>query len=68
MSNDDTGSDEGAVPFLSRFWVSSAPFAQTQDNDSTAEIADRMGSQLKFASGKSMNFIHAIDGTETFRG
>ena len=25
---------------------------------------DRMGSQLKFASGKPMNFIHAVDGTE----
>ena len=27
----------------------------------------RMGSQSKFASGKSMNFIRAIDGTETSR-
>ena len=53
---------------FSLFWVSSAHFALTQDNDSTAEIADRMGTQLKFASGKPMNFIHAVDGTEAARG
>jgi|Orb8nscriptome_3_FD_contig_91_1954665_length_534_multi_2_in_0_out_0_2 hypothetical protein len=27
-----------------------------------------MGTQLKFASGKPMNFIHAVDGTEAARG